>query len=162
MVFWIGKFEQGQLGTMSRPRGGDWLEDEAKRLVNIGAQVIVSALTSEEETELDLKNEAELFGNVGLIFISHPIGDRLTPEFDSNFKSLVDGCARHLREGRNVVTHCRMGIGRASLLAACIMVKTGVDPLHAFKIISEKRGMTVPDTPEQIQWVIKHQSTLRG
>jgi protein-tyrosine phosphatase len=162
MVYWIGKFENGQLGTMARPRGGDWLEDEAKKLVSLGAHVIVSALTSEEEDELDLKSESSFFRSAGLVFISHPIGDRLTPAFDSKFKSLIDVCTDHLREGRSLVTHCRMGIGRASLLAASIMVKAGIDPLEAFRLISEKRGLAVPDTPEQIDWVRKHQATLRG
>jgi hypothetical protein len=54
-----------------------------------------------------------------------------------------------------------MGIGRASLLAASIMVKFEVDPKTAFEIISEKRGLPVPDTLEQLDWVIKHESLLQ-
>jgi protein-tyrosine phosphatase len=162
MVYWIGKIEQGMLGTMARPRGGDWLQDEARKLVNLEAHVVVSALTGEEETELDLENEPTFFQSAGLVFLSHPIGDRLTPNFDSKFKELIDTCFGHLQAGRNLVTHCRMGIGRASLLAASIMVKSGLSPEEAFKLISEKRGLAVPDTPEQIEWVRKHQGPLRA
>jgi protein-tyrosine phosphatase len=146
---------------MARPRGGDWLEDEAKKLVRLDVHVIVSALTNEEEKELDLKSESSVFECAGLIYLSHPIGDRQTPAFDSGYQKIVGLCSTHLLEGKNVVTHCRMGIGRASLLAASIMVKFEVDPKTAFEIISEKRGLPVPDTLEQLDWVIKHESLLQ-
>ena len=45
---------------MSRPRGGDWLEDEIKSLGTQKVDVIVSLLTQEEVLELELTAEGEL------------------------------------------------------------------------------------------------------
>ncbi|MEU3554682.1 hypothetical protein [Streptomyces fragilis] len=60
--------------------------------------------------------------------------------------------AGRLRAGAHVVTHCRFGIGRASLLAAALLVLNGVDPETAWARIEQARGLAVPDTPEQRGW----------
>jgi predicted protein tyrosine phosphatase len=38
-----------------------------------------------------------------------------------------------VRAGGHVVTHCRFGIGRASLLAAAVLMLEGVDPDKAWR-----------------------------
>ena len=43
-VHWIEAPSHGRLGIMARPRGGDWLEDDLRRLVWSGVNVIVSLL----------------------------------------------------------------------------------------------------------------------
>ncbi len=49
--------------------------------------------------------------------------------------------------------HCRAGIGRTGLLAAGVLLHAtfGVD--DAFAHISERRGVDVPDTEEQRDWL---------
>ena len=42
---------------MARPRGGDWLADEMRALSEAGADILVSALTTDEANELDLARE---------------------------------------------------------------------------------------------------------
>ncbi|GGM59052.1 hypothetical protein ACFFX1_41745 [Dactylosporangium sucinum] len=56
------------------------------------------------------------------------------------------------RLSTHVVAHCRIGIGRASLLAAGILALTGVPPERAWPLIERARGLPVPDTPEQRAW----------
>jgi protein-tyrosine phosphatase len=46
-----------------------------------------------------------------------------------------------------------MGIGRSSLLAAGCLVAQGMPPGEAWAAISDARGLTVPDTPEQRRWL---------
>ncbi|MFJ9448299.1 hypothetical protein ACIRRH_41785 [Kitasatospora sp. NPDC101235] len=60
--------------------------------------------------------------------------------------------AERLQGGAHVVTHCRAGIGRSSLLAAALLVLNGVDPDTAWKHIERARGLAVPDTAEQREW----------
>ncbi len=50
--------------------------------------------------------------------------------------------------------HCRQGIGRSSLVAACVLVTLGESPQSAFEHIERARGRSVPDTAEQKEWVI--------
>ncbi len=54
-----------------------------------------------------------------------------------------------------MVIHCRQGIGRASLMAACVLLLHGAGADEAFKRIEEARGRPVPDTPEQRAWVAR-------
>jgi protein-tyrosine phosphatase len=58
-----------------------------------------------------------------------------------------------LAAGRHVVIHCWAGIGRSSVLAASLMVLTGVTPDEAVRRISDVRGQAVPETPEQRAWI---------
>jgi len=57
-VFWIPITKTGRLGTMARPRGGDWLDSEVTKLVRSGVQVVISALERAEVWELELEQEA--------------------------------------------------------------------------------------------------------
>jgi protein-tyrosine phosphatase len=49
--------------------------------------------------------------------------------------------------------HCRAGIGRSSLIAACVLVLLGLAPAMAFDRIGKARGLKVPDTEGQRDWV---------
>ncbi|MDP2708210.1 MAG: hypothetical protein Q8O70_12020, partial [Burkholderiales bacterium] len=65
-----------------------------------------------------------------------------------------------LAEGKNLAIHCRQGIGRSALLAACLLIMTGVDPDTAFQRLSAARGCAVPETAEQREWVRKFAQEL--
>ena len=73
----------GKISIMARPRGGDWLLDEAKALREAGVDVLVSFLTAEEEREFDLSEEAECCDQQGIIFLAFPILDRSVPPFSA-------------------------------------------------------------------------------
>lgn len=59
-----------------------------------------------------------------------------------------------LREGKGVVIHCRQGVGRSALVAACVLVICGATVDEAFYRVENARGCPVPDTPEQRDWVV--------
>jgi protein-tyrosine phosphatase len=65
-----------------------------------------------------------------------------------------------LASGKTVALHCRQGIGRSSLIAACLLVTAGEEPRSAFERIGSMRGVRVPETPEQEQWVLDSASAL--
>jgi protein-tyrosine phosphatase len=151
-LYWIN-WEAVQLGIMPRPRGNDWLSDDLGMLRQAGVDVIVSTLTAPEAEELGLVAEAHECAQNGLLFISFPIEDRSLPAHPSEFRALVDQLVEYSRNCKSVVIHCRAGIGRSSLIAACVLVKMGSSPDTAFRAIEQSRGCPVPDTPEQRQWV---------
>jgi len=68
---------------------------------------------------------------------------------------------RRISNGENTVIHCRAGIGRTGLLAASVLVKHGHSPNDAFRIVSKARGVDVPDTRDQSDWVISNQKSLQ-
>ncbi|WP_033825098.1 tyrosine protein phosphatase [Kitasatospora sp. MBT63] len=141
----------GRLSTMARPRGHDWLSDEMTALRRAGVDVLVCALTGPESEELGLAEEAREAVAAGLDFVPIPIPDRTVPDLRTVLPALRD-LARRLRAGAHVVTHCRAGIGRSSLLAASVLILEGVDPGTAWDAIGRARGLAVPDTAEQRSW----------
>jgi protein-tyrosine phosphatase len=142
----------GTLSTMSRPRGGDWLDDEMAALSASGVGVLVCLLTAAEMEELDLSEEAAAAQRAGMLFRQHPIVDFGVPDRDSA-ADLVDELVGHLRTGVHIAVHCRAGIGRSSLIAGAVLVRLGAEPDTAWTTISTARGVTVPETDEQRGWL---------
>jgi hypothetical protein len=66
---------------------------------------------------------------------------------------LAEAIVTRLNEGKAVAVHCRAGIGRSSLIAACVLVLLGFAPGMAFDRIGKPRGVKVPDTGGQRDWV---------
>ena len=49
----------------------------------------------------------------------------------------------------------RQGIGRSGLLAAALLVSSSVDPDAAIRRVSDARGLPVPETAQQKEWITK-------
>lgn len=160
-IFWLEGISPGRLGTMPRPRGDDWLDDEIHSLKDQGATVLVSLLTEEEAGFLGLSREAEVCSAFDVEFISFPIRDGGVPNSRVDVFDLVRKLADRLKLGEGVAIHCMGGIGRSSMIAACLLALTGESPADAFRRISDARGCSVPDTTEQVVWVEEFVRSLR-
>ncbi len=152
-VYWVEGPWLGRLAISPRPRGGDWLEDEVRSWQRSGLDIVVSLLTSDEIAELDLMQEAKLCQNHGLQFVSFPIVDRSVPSSQRNAIEVIKKLDEALTAGKNVIIHCRQGIGRAALIAAALLISSDIDAEAAIQRISTARGVAVPETPEQRKWV---------
>ena len=152
-LYWIEGPWPGRLAISPRPRGGEWLNDEIDGWSQSGIDVVVSLLTCDEMRDLDLNEEAELCRAHGISFISFPIDDLSVPGSRSAVLNLVSEIERLLVEGHRIVIHCRGGIGRSGLLAASLLVSSGIEPEAALRTVSDARGFSVPETTQQKQWV---------
>lgn len=152
-VHWIDLPKAGRLAIMARPRGGDWLDDEISGWRAEGIDIVVSLLEAEEVSELGLRREPDLCREQGIEFISFPIPDGGVPAALREAVALAQAVATRIGEGKAVAVHCRAGIGRSSLIAACALVCSGSDPEAAFDMIGKARGVKVPDTEAQHDWV---------
>lgn len=152
-LYWITDAPHGRLATMPRPRAGDWLADEMASLQSLGVDAVVSLLTDDEIAELDLQHEPLICQDIGLAYVSFPINDRDVPTSVDDFLAFTNQLHDYLSDDCGVAIHCRMGIGRSSLVAACLLVKSGLSVTTAFASISRARGLDVPDTSVQIEWV---------
>jgi protein-tyrosine phosphatase len=151
----------GRLLLSSRPRGGDWLQDEVAAWRRYGIDAVVSLLTQEEERELDLLHEGSETRKHDMAFVSYPIPDRGIPSDTATFASLLERLQRDLHKGKNVLVHCRQGIGRTGLIAASLLVRDGVDPERAIQQVSAARGLHVPETTEQEGCIYGVAATVR-
>jgi protein-tyrosine phosphatase len=153
-IYWIEGPWPGRLAIMPRPRGGDWLEDEIASWKRAGIAVVVSLLEDDEAGEMNLASESTLSAAKGIEFISYPIVDRGVPESRTGTLALAGRLKEHLASGRNVAIHCRQGIGRAALIAACVLIASGVEGETSIRRLIEARGCAVPETAEQRQWIL--------
>ena len=144
---------RGNLAIVARPRGGDWLNDDIQQWKDAGFDIVVSALTASEESHFDLRNEAAAVRAHHMGFVSVPIEDRETPPRTSFVTAQLEQIENALRDGKSLAVHCRQGLGRAPLIVASLMVLAGMDADDAFQTISKARGVKVPETPAQIEWV---------
>lgn len=159
-VFWINPGANGRLAIVPRPRGNEWLADDLSALRRDGIDILVSLLTEPEAAELGLEREPELCTAAGIEFRSLPIPDRGVPASHRDLQALADVLATERLHGKNIGAHCRAGIGRSSLLLAAVLCVEGLSPQHAFRLISNGRGLQVPDTAEQTEWLAGFASAL--
>ena len=154
-LYWIKGPWPGKLAISARPRGGDWLEDEVSAWHEAGVDAILSLLTPQENQELQLQAELSYAQSAGVRFLSLPVEDRGVPSSWDDVSATIETVGEMLRQGRNAAVHCRQGIGRSSMIAAALLIKEGSPPDQALKLISEVRGVPVPETPQQLEWVRK-------
>ena len=159
-VFWINGPWQGRLGIVSRPRGADWLDDDTRAWRQAGIDVVVSLLESEEEAELALTAESLSSAASGIEFHSLPIPDRSVPKSRDSVLQLVEQILDALRAGKSVAIHCRQSIGRSALIAAAVLISGGHNVNNALDTIQQSRGLEVPETHAQRQWISDFSSWL--
>ena len=150
--YWI----TSQLAIIPRPRGNDWLEEEMLALREAGIDVVVSMLEDEEAAELGLSEEESATVHAGIFFVRFPIPDRSVPSDMHSFAELLADLERRMAAGKRVGIHCRACIGRSSVVAASLLVRSGVPSNEAWVRVSIARGFPVPDSDEQRSWVDLH------
>jgi protein-tyrosine phosphatase len=156
-VLWIGEANPSRLAFVLRPRPNDWLQADLEEARGEGIDVLVSMLTSEDNEELGLTEEGRIAEQLGMRFISYPILDRCTPSDLAGFRLLVRELRDQVRAGRSIGAHCRGCIGRATVLLASVMIALGWKADEALRLIEQARGFQVPDTPEQLEWILRFQ-----
>jgi len=144
----------GRLAIVPRPRGGDWLADEVRAWKEAGFDIIVSLLTTSEATDLGLADEADFSRAYGLTFYNFQIPDMGVPQSMASAHEFLDQLSNDLNAGKNIAVHCRQGIGRSGLISAGLLSLFGTDPETAFQQVSASRGLPVPETAKQIEWVM--------
>lgn len=126
-VFWVAGMRKGRLGILPRPRGGDWLADETAAWREAGVEMVVSLLEPDEAAQLVLEDEAAAAASSGIAFRAFPIPDRDVPS-------------------------SKESVGPVSSLAP-VLVAMGTRPDAAVKTVGDARGLEVPETKEQRQWL---------
>ena len=152
-VWWVGGVAPGGVAVVERPRGGDWLEDDLRQLLQLGVSHLVSAQPLHEARTHGLHTEGEACDEVGLSFTRLPIEDMSAPA-DGLFGIEIAELADAVRSGAGVGVHCRAGMGRSPMLVAAVLVHLGVEPERAWERIAISRGIPVPETDSQRAWVV--------
>ena len=158
-IYWIEPEQSPRFAIVARPGPDDELAGDLAALKHGGIDVLVSFLTDEENTLLGLREERRLAEQVGLHFNSYPIPDTQVPSDVAGFRDLVGQLAEQVRAGQRVGAHCRGCIGRSTVLIASLMIALGSDAEDALRKIQRARGLMVPDTAEQREWILNFRPT---
>jgi protein-tyrosine phosphatase len=151
-TYQVIELENGVLSVMAKPVPGEYIEEEFIGFNRLGINKIVCLLEHWEQQELGLGAEEELCQKNGIEYLSFPIPDRGLPNTDLAL-SLAEHLYKEVCEGKHIAIHCRAGIGRTGIIAGSILLKAGKTSEEAFALISKARGIRVPDTEEQENWL---------
>ena len=154
-VYWIHTLpNKARLGTMPRPQGGNALPAEIASLKEQGVDVLLCLLEEKEIEKLQLQEEQKLALEAGIEYHHFPIADFTLPQSADRTNALIAQLQQDLEAGLNIAIHCHGGIGRSTLIAGSVLISLGFTAQQALEMISEKRGVPVPDTEEQKQWLL--------
>jgi hypothetical protein len=104
---------------------------------------------------IDLREEScddeRALARHGIAFLHLPTPDTLTAP-----QHLLDqGVAfarEHMRSRGRVLIHCQHGVGRSALLALCVLVDLGHEPLAALSLAKERRAAVSPSHDQYLGW----------
>ncbi len=155
-------------GMKTRGMRGRWdraLEADLRVLrEEYGADVLVSVMEEHEYQGYKIPElfERDLVG--GIEVLRFAIEDMNVPkeaeaeEYERLIRDIVD----RMREGKNVVVHCRGGLGRTGTVAACVLVTLGKHSAdEAIGAVRAARRGTV-QTRDQEDFVRRFEETIRG
>ena len=117
-------------------------ETELSREHGIGAVVDLR----EEE-----RDEEERLAAAGIAFLHLPTRD-LEPASASMLDQGVRFVRAQIERGNKVLIHCQHGIGRAPLLALCVLVELGFEPIAALELAKEARSIVSPSRSQYEGW----------
>ncbi len=169
-VDWLDLALPGALGLTLAPgtkgqslRGEPWNRDLEKDLADLASMKprrVDTLVCLLEELELETyrieKSLPAYRARVeahGMAFVSFPIKDLGVPASSTETRRLVEDLLTRLRAGQNVLLHCRGGIGRTGLVAACLLTRLGHTPDHAFALLHAARKERMPETEAQREFV---------
>ena len=161
-VYWIDLPADARLAVMPRPHEGDRLDGDIAGWRAEGIDVVVSLLEAGEAECLGLQREESLCRGLAMEFMSFPIPDGRAPAVKSEAVAIAETIITQLNEGKAVAVHCHAGIGRAPLMAACVLMLLGMPSQAACDLIGKARGRKVPHTEEQQEWVRAFRETTTG
>jgi len=161
-MYKVGTIGKGFFAIMARPSLDENDPASVMNISRLGIKLVVSLLETNEARTLGLDAERELVKALGMDFVSFPIPDMGLPTSVEEFSSLSKMLLKQVNTGINTLVHCHAGIGRSGLMAAGILLHCDLDPKQAFAHVSKMRGVRVPETRQQEDWLISNRVAIVG
>jgi hypothetical protein len=150
-------------GKKGQGLDGEWdrdLDVDLARLRDVyRASMLVSLCEPHELTFLSIPELWERARAAGLQVEAHPWVDGGVPPHPAWLFPLIRALLQAAAEGRTVVIHCRGGLGRSGLVAACALVARGKGAAEAMAIVrAARRGAIERDAQEafvqafEVEW----------
>jgi ADP-ribosyl-[dinitrogen reductase] hydrolase len=123
---------------------GFWERDLGTDLEAIQAWGAAAVVTLIEEKELGLlrvERLGESARSLGMIWFHLPIADYSVPAgpFENQWHAAGRELRALLRAGRDVLVHCKGGLGRSGTIAARLLIELGTPPQAAIEAVRQAR-----------------------
>ena len=96
-------------------------------------------------------DDEESLRQAGIAFLHLPTPD-LHPATSEHLEQGVAFVRARLDRGEKVLIHCQHGIGRSALLALCVLVDLGFEPLDALRHAKDRRESVSPSRLQYEGW----------
>ena len=123
---------------------GSWdrdLDIDLDAVKNWGASLLLTLVEQNELEQLRVPGLGEAARIRNIQWLHLPIKDYHTPDnsFENDWASNGGTIRQLLRNGSDIVVHCKGGLGRAGMIAARLLVELGVPPETAIKSVRAVR-----------------------
>ena len=100
----------------------------------------------------------------GILLLCHPIIEMCVPDSFEAAAAFVNDLVTELEAGHVLAMHCREGIGRAGMMAACCMLRLGMaaSSAEAIREVRRLRCPTAVETARQEQFVKAYDEFLKA
>jgi ADP-ribosyl-[dinitrogen reductase] hydrolase len=147
ITFCPGKYDEGAAS-------GSWDRDlnlDIDAIRDWGAAAVVTLVESHELALLRVEGLGEAVVRRGMRWFHFPIADVSTPDGDFERRWAVEGeeLRALLRGGRDVLVHCRGGLGRAGTIGARLLVELGMEPAEAIRQVRSVRPGAIETSAQE-------------
>lgn len=133
--------------------GKSYLEKEIKDLKAQAVTGLVCLLDEREIRMTGLEDEQKLCEAEGIAFWHFPIPDTQSPKNQVDTHFFILDLLKHYKEKKGLVLHCYGGIGRSGTIALAVLMHLGYDLNEMMRKASVIRGIDVPQTHSQENWL---------
>lgn len=148
--------------TRSAPEFSDWEPDlhwltdqlavggcfPIDRATDLARDHRIAAIVDLREEDQD---DEELLRAAGIAFLHLPTTDQMSPSA-ATLEEGVQFARAHIAQGNRVLIHCHAGVGRSALLALCVLVDQGLEPLDALAQAKDRREVVSPSQWQYEGW----------
>ena len=83
------------------------------------------------------------------------------PSSKIKYLDLVLNLSKKVKAKEKIVIHCRQGIGRTSIIASGILMNLGYSLKESLDLIKNARGMKVPESNSQLEFLKSAEESIR-
>lgn len=136
---------------------GAWQRDldiDLDAIASWGAKLVLTLVESEELRALKVPQLGQETLRRAMLWHHLPIADFSVPDdqFEQHWTTQGNEIRSMLREGQDILVHCKGGLGRAGMIAARLLVELGVEPEAAITQVRKARKGAI-ETPTQLALV---------
>ncbi|KAL6765944.1 protein-tyrosine phosphatase-like protein [Haematococcus lacustris] len=123
---------------------------------------VACLLNAAELRSFGIRDYAADLAAAGLQTLGLPIIEMGAPECMEKAAMFIEGLALGVSRGDRIAVHCRGGMGRAGLIAACVMLRLGcvADAKEAIKLVRERRCAAAIESKRQEDFVAGYATWL--